>query len=29
VCVGAVGHTALFFRQQTDLQRRAINLPGV
>ncbi len=29
VCVGAVGHTALFYRRQTDPQRRAINLPGV
>jgi RNA-binding protein len=29
VCVGAVGHTALFYRQQTDPQRRVINLPGV
>lgn len=28
VCVGAVGHTALFFRRQTDPQRRAIELPG-
>jgi RNA-binding protein len=28
VCVGAVGHTALFFRRQTDLQRRVIDLPG-
>ena len=28
VCVGAVGHTALFYRRQTDPQRRAINLPG-
>ena len=28
VCVGAVGHTALFYRRQTDPQRRVINLPG-
>lgn len=27
VCVGAVGHTALFYRQQTDLARRKIDLP--
>ena len=28
VCVGAVGHTALFFRRQTDPQRRVIDLPN-
>ncbi|MBK9991363.1 MAG: YhbY family RNA-binding protein [Verrucomicrobia bacterium] len=28
VCVGAVGHTALFYRRQSDPQRRKINLPG-
>lgn len=28
VCVGAVGHTALFFRRQTDRQRRVVDLPG-
>ena len=28
VCVGAVGHTALFYRRQADPQRRVINLPG-
>ena len=28
VCVGAVGHTALFFRRQTDPQRRVVDLPG-
>lgn len=28
VCVGAVGHTALFYRRQSDPQRRMINLPG-
>ena len=28
VCVGAVGHTALFYRRQTDPQHRMINLPG-
>jgi len=28
VCVGAVGHTALFFRRQTDPRQRAIDLPG-
>ncbi len=27
VCVGAVGHTALFYRQQPDAARRQINLP--
>jgi RNA-binding protein len=27
VCVGAVGHTALFYRQQTDPQKRSITLP--
>jgi len=27
VCVGAVGHTALFYRQQSDPQKRAITLP--
>jgi len=27
VCAGAVGHTALFFRQQTDPQKRSISLP--
>ncbi len=26
VCVGAVGHTALFYRQQTDLTKRTITL---
>ncbi len=26
VCVGAVGHTALFFRQQTDESKRVITL---
>lgn len=29
VCVGAVGHTALFFRKQTDPQRQVIDLPEV
>ena len=29
LCVGSVGHTALFFRRQTDPQRRTIDLPGV
>lgn len=28
VCVGAVGHTALFFRRQSDPKQRAIDLPG-
>jgi RNA-binding protein len=28
VCVGAVGHTALFFRRQTDPQRQSVDLPG-
>lgn len=28
VCVGAVGHTALFFRQQPDPSRRQIALPS-
>jgi len=27
VCVGAVGHTALFFRRQSDPQKRSIDLP--
>ncbi len=27
VNVGAVGHTALFFRQQTDPQKRSLTLP--
>lgn len=27
VCVGAVGHTALFFRRQTDPEKRSIDLP--
>jgi RNA-binding protein len=27
VCVGAVGHTALFYRQQPDESRRTIQLP--
>lgn len=27
VCVGAVGHIALFFRQQPDPARRSITLP--
>jgi len=27
VCVGAVGHTALFYRQQPDPSRRKITLP--
>ena len=27
ICVGAVGHTALFYRQQTDPQKRSITLP--
>jgi RNA-binding protein len=27
VCVGAVGHTALFYRQQPDEARRQIALP--
>jgi RNA-binding protein len=27
VCVGTVGHTALFFRRQTDPQKRSIDLP--
>jgi RNA-binding protein len=26
ICVGAVGHTALFFRQQSELERRKIDL---
>lgn len=29
VCVGTVGHTALFYRRQTDPQRRMVNLPGM
>ena len=28
VCVGAVGHTALFFRQQPDATKRKITLPA-
>jgi RNA-binding protein len=28
VCAGTVGHTALFYRRQTDPQRRTITLPG-
>ena len=28
VCVGAVGHTALFYRQQPDVARRLIELPA-
>lgn len=28
VCVGAVGHTALFYRQNPDPTRRAIELPA-
>lgn len=27
VCVGAVGHTALFYRQQPDAAKRHIDLP--
>ena len=27
VCVGAVGHTALFYRQQPDPARRTLTLP--
>ena len=27
ICVGAVGHTALFFRRQSDPARRKIALP--
>lgn len=27
VCVGAVGHTALFFRQHPDVAKRQITLP--
>jgi RNA-binding protein len=27
VCVGAVGHTALFYRQQPDPKRRKVQLP--
>jgi RNA-binding protein len=27
VCVGAVGHTALFFRRQSNPQKRSIALP--
>jgi RNA-binding protein len=27
VCVGAVGHTALFFRRQSDPQKQSISLP--
>jgi len=27
VCVGAVGHTALFYRQQPDAAKRQISLP--
>ena len=27
LCVGAVGHTALFYRRQPDPARRAIELP--
>ena len=27
VCVGSVGHTALFYRQQPDEERRQIDLP--
>jgi RNA-binding protein len=27
VCVGAVGHTALFYRQQPDSARRVVDLP--
>jgi len=29
VCVGAVGHTALFWRQQTDPEKQLIRLDGV
>lgn len=28
VCVGAVGHTALFYRQNPDPKERQIELPG-
>jgi RNA-binding protein len=28
VCVGAVGHTALFYRQHPDAEKRVIALPG-
>jgi RNA-binding protein len=28
VCVGAVGHTALFYRQNPDPKERAIDLPA-
>ena len=28
MCVGAVGHTALFYRQRTDPKARRIKLPG-
>ena len=28
VCVGAVGHTALFYRQNPDPKARRIKLPG-
>ena len=27
ICVGAVGHTALFFRQQPQVEKRQIELP--
>ena len=27
ICVGAVGHTALFFRRQTDPGKRRVDLP--
>ncbi len=27
LCVGAVGHTALFYRQNTDAARRTVQLP--
>jgi RNA-binding protein len=27
VCVGAVGHTALFYRQKTDPKARTVTLP--
>lgn len=28
ICVGAVGHTALFYRQHPEAARRTINLPA-
>jgi RNA-binding protein len=29
VCVGAVGHTALFYRAHPEVKQRQIKLPGV